>query len=349
MIRIENISRRWGDFSLKDIDLNINEGEYFVVLGPTGAGKTLLLELLAGFYDPDDGDIYRHGEKITRLPPQERGFSFVYQDYMLFPHMKVKENIAYGLKVNGKKDIDRKVRNIAAKVGISHLLKRRPMNLSGGERQRVSIARALVMEPDVLLLDEPFGSVDYRTAKKLRSIMKKLHRKFNCTTIQVTHDQEEAMILGDRIAVMRNGEIEQIGPPKEIMRKPVSRFVADFVGTENIFQGRKCKEEDGTLIELKEGDINIHTTERVRGKVTVTIRPEDIILAEEKFESSAQNVFTGTIKKITDRGNFHEVLIDVGLPLIVYVTKQSVEELSLKRGKKVYIMFKASAVHVIRE
>ncbi len=349
MIRIKNISRKWGAFSIKNIDLKIKEEEYFVILGPTGAGKTLLLELLAGFYDPDRGDVFRCGKKITELAPQERGFSFVYQDYMLFPHMKVKENIAYGLKVNGKKDIDKKVRNIAETVGISHLLKRRPMNLSGGERQRVSIARALVMKPDVLLLDEPFGSVDYRTAKKLRSIMKKLHKKFDCTTIQVTHDQEEAMILGDRIAVMRDGKIEQVGPPEEIMRQPVSRFVADFVGTENIFHGRKCKEENGTLIELKEGDINIHTTKRVSGKVTVTMRPEDIILAEKKFESSARNVFTGDIKNITDRGNFHEVLIDIGLPLIAYVTKQSVEDLSLKKGKKIKVMFKASAVHVIKD
>ncbi|MFW6143942.1 MAG: tungstate ABC transporter ATP-binding protein WtpC [Candidatus Natronoplasma sp.] len=347
MIEIEDVSKSWDDFKISNISLEIEKGEYFVVLGPTGAGKTLLLEILAGFHTPDRGDIYIKGEKFTHLKPNERGFAFVYQDYMLFPHMNVRENIAYGLKIAEKDGIDEKVENIAKKVEVAHLLERDPYTLSGGEKQRVSMARAMVMEPEVLLLDEPFGSVDYQTARKLRDMMNELHKKFKCTVVQVTHNQEEAMILGDRIAVVRDGSIEQVGIPEDIMRKPESRFVADFVGTENIFHAVLQNDEDGTSVKIKGSSITFHTTKKARGEITITIRPEDIILAEKALESSARNNFKGKIVKITDRGNFHEVLLDIGAPLIVYVTKQSVEELSLERGKKVNALFKASAVHVI--
>jgi len=347
MIKIEDITRDWEDFTLSDISLNIDDGEYFVVLGPTGAGKTLFLELLAGFYEPENGKIYKDGVEITQLPPQKRGFGFVYQDYMLFPHLNVKDNIAYGMKIKGKSDIDRKVNELSKKVGVYHLLKRKPSTLSGGEMQRVAIARALALEPDVLLLDEPFGSVDYQTGEALRDMMIDIHKSLRCTIIQVTHNQEEAVILGDRIAVMKDGKIKQVGNPEDIMRKPRSKFVAEFVGTGNIFHGTAERKKDVSMVNIS--DIEIASSYDFHGDVTLTIRPEDIILAENTFESSARNNFKGKVKELNDRGIYHEVVVDIGVPLVVYVTRQSIENLNLKKGKEIWTIFKASSVHLFKE
>lgn len=347
MIEIKNLTKSWDDFDISNISLKIKNGEYFVILGPTGSGKTLLLELLAGFHTPDDGKILISGNDYNELPPNKRGFAFVYQDYMLFPHMTVKENIAYGLKINESKKIDDKVEDVAEKVDVEHLLDRNPLTLSGGEQQRVSLARAIVLKPDILLLDEPFGSLDYKTAEGLRNLVKRLHNKFDGTIIHVTHNQEEAVTLGDRVAVMKEGKIEQVGKPQNIMRKPHSKFIAEFVGTGNIFHGKASKGEDITTIDVKGQEI--YSTAPMTDEVVVTIRPEDVIISEESFESSARNRFEGEIRNITDRGNFHEIQVDIGLPIIVYVTKQSIERLSMEKGKSIYVMFKASAVHLFKE
>lgn len=347
MLRIESISRDWKDFSLKYIDLNIREGEYFIILGPTGSGKTLLLELLMGFHPPDGGTVRLNGEDITMLSPTKRGFGFVYQDYMLFPHMTVRENIAYGLKIQKKKNIDEKVRKTAETVGVEHLLQREPVTLSGGEEQRVALARALILEPDILLLDEPFGSLDYQTSIKLRELVKDIHADLGNTIIHVTHNQEEAVVMGERVAVMKGGGMIQTGRPHEIMRRPNSKFVAEFVGTGNIFHGTARKDGDVSVVHIE--GIDIYCTADIQGDVTLTLRPEDIILAAHKIESSARNNFRGKVKKITDRGIYHEITIDIGLQLVVYVTRQSIENLDLKVGKDIWTMFKASAVHVFKE
>ncbi len=347
MIRIEGLSNRWEEFRLKDISLEVKENEYFVILGPTGSGKTLFLELLAGFYKPDSGSIYVGGEDYTDLDPQERKFGFVYQDYMLFPHMNVRENIAYGLKRKGERHIEKRVEDMAQKIGIKDLLNRDVNTLSGGEKQRVALARALVIEPKILLLDEPFGSLDNKTSIDLRSLVKELHSELNFTTVHVTHDQEEAVVMGDRVSVMRDGKFLQTGRPETIMRRPESKYIAEFVGTGNIFHGNAERKESVTKIELD--DIEIFSTSDMKGDVTATLRPEDIILSEESVESSARNNFSGTIQKITDRGIYQEVVVDIGVPLVVYVTRQSVEELSLEKGKDINVLFKASAVHLFRE
>lgn len=349
MIEIQDLSRKWDDFTLDDISLEIQEGEFFVILGPTGAGKTLLLELLAGFFRPDHGRIKVGGNDYTYIPVDQREFGFVYQDYMLFPHMDVRENIGYGLKVRGEEGKEEKVEEVAGMVGVKDLLDRKPSTLSGGEKQRVSITRALVIEPEVMLLDEPFGSVDHRTARELRELIKELHSETGSTMIHVTHDQEEAVVMGDRVAVMKDGEIVQIGRPEDIMRRPGSKFIAQFVGTGNIYHGEAVREKETSLLKLD--GMEVITTSTLEGDVTATIRPEDIIIAEEEFSSSARNSFEGTTRKVLDRGNFHEVRVEVngGVPFLVYVTKQSVDRLSLKEGKEIYLMFKASAVHVFQE
>ncbi|MFW6040220.1 MAG: tungstate ABC transporter ATP-binding protein WtpC [Thermoplasmatota archaeon] len=347
MVRIENLSRKWDNFRIRDISLDIEEGEFFVILGPTGSGKTLFLELLAGFYKPDSGKIIVDEEDYTSLSTAQRGFGFVYQDYMLFPHLTVRENIGYGLKIRKTDDIEEKVKEAAEMVEVTHLLERYPSTLSGGEQQRVALARALILQPEILLLDEPFGSLDYQTTEKMRKLIKELHSGYRGTIIHVTHDQEEAVILGDRIAVMRDGRIVQIGKPEDIMRKPRSHFVAKFVGTGNIFHGNAKLTEDTSKISIN--GIDIHSTSELEGNVTVTIRPEDIIITEKEFVSSARNTFEGKITKIIDRGVFKEVRVEVGIPLIIYVTRQSIERLNIAVGKRVFVLFKASAVHVFRE
>ncbi|MBS3817623.1 MAG: ABC transporter ATP-binding protein [Candidatus Thermoplasmatota archaeon] len=344
MIKIDSLNNEWKDFQLSDISFEVEENEYFVLLGPTGSGKTLLLELIAGFHRPDSGTMMVNGEDFTTLPPNERNFAFVYQDYMLFPHLNVKENIAYGLKIRDDDEIEKKVERTAEKVGIDGLLERDIQKLSGGEKQRVALARALILEPEVLLLDEPFGSLDHKTSKELRSMVKKLHSELGITTIHVTHDQEEAVVLGERVAVMKEGKIEQIDTPQRIMRKPDSRFIAEFVGTGNIFKGVAKRKENISAVQI--GEVTFHSTSDLEGEVTATLRPEDIILAETSLESSARNNFSGTVKEITDRGIYQEIVVDMGVLLTVYVTRQSVEDLSLRKGKDVNVIFKASAVHL---
>ncbi|MFP4197618.1 MAG: tungstate ABC transporter ATP-binding protein WtpC [Methanomassiliicoccales archaeon] len=346
MIRINDLSRDWGDFALRNIDLEIRDDEYFVILGPTGSGKTLLLEVMAGFYTPDRGRVEYRGKDYTLLPPNERDFAFVYQDYMLFPHMTVRENIAYGLRMR-KIDSPGRVEEMASAVGVDHLMHRSPLTLSGGEQQRVAIARALVLNPQVLLLDEPYGGLDNQTTVSLRAMVKELHNEFGGTVVHVTHDQEEAVILGDRVAVMRGGEVVQVGSPQEIMRRPSSRFVAEFVGTGNIFRGLSRVDAGASLVQVD--GVELHSAEPMEGEVTLTVRPEDIILAREEVRTTARNNFRGEVVDILDRGIFHEVRVDIGVPLVAFVTRQSIEDMDIEVGGDLHVMFKASAVHLFRE
>ncbi len=345
MIRIESLSKTWGDFSLKNICLEVREGEYFIVLGPTGSGKTLLLELIAGFYYPDKGRIFLKDIDITHLPPKDRGIGFVYQDYMLFPNMNVRDNIAYGIKVKGlEKEVVKKVEKLANLLGISYLLDRYPSNLSGGEAQRVAIARALAIEPDVLLLDEPLSALDPNLRLEIRKELRKIHKRMRTTTIHVTHSREDAMMLGDKIAVMNEGEIIQVGDAQEIFRRPKSKFVAEFVGVENIFSG-KAEREDGITLFHSEG-ITIQSSSNVIGDVHASIRPEDIILSLHKVESSARNCLKGRVTEIMDMGTIMRVMVDCGIPFAVNITRESCMEMGISIGKEVYLIFKAQNVNL---
>ncbi len=347
MLRIDRVSASWTDFRLRDIELEVKDDEYFVVLGPSGSGKSLLLETIAGFYPVESGHIHLNQEDITALPPNKRDTAVVYQDYVLFPHMNVRKNIGYGLNVNGISE-DGKVDGMAERLGIDHLLERDILTLSGGEKQRVAIARALVLEPKLLLMDEPYGSLDNRISVELRSLVKNMHDEIGGTVIHVTHDQEEAVVLGDNIGVMKDGRIVQSGKPEEVMRKPISRYVAEFVGTGNIFHGEASKK--GVVMHvLLDDSVKVSAVSDLEGKVVATIRPEDIILANHKFESSARNAFDGIVNAIIDRGIFLEIRVNIGIPLVVYVTRQAVDELALRKGSSVVVLFKASAVHLFHE
>jgi len=348
MITLEKVSHEWGDFSLKNVTLSVNEGEYFIILGPTAAGKTLILETIAGFYIPREGGIFLNEKNITHIPPEKRNIGFVYQDYSLFPHMTVEENIAFGLKMrkNPKREVETRVQNVMDSMHISHLKGRLPSTLSGGEQQRVALARALVIDPDALLLDEPLSALDPRTQESLREELKRIHKVRGTTTIHVTHDQDEALTLADRIGVIMNGKVVQVDTPYKVFNEPVNEEIASFVGVENIIEGKIISSENGVaLVEIR--NYQIHALSNLTGgEVNVFVRPENIILSKGKLESSARNSISGTITNVTQYGATFRIYMDNGLSALV--TKQAIEELGLKIGENAYASFKATATHLIR-
>jgi len=349
MVRIENISKDLGEFFLRDVTLDINEGEYFVILGPTGAGKTILLETIAGIYRPDSGRIFLDDSDITEVPSRERKIGMVYQDYILFPFLNVEENIGFGLKSRktGKGEIKRKVDELEELLDIAHLAHRYPATLSGGEQQKVAIARAIAIEPSVLLLDEPLSALDSRTRDYLREELKRVKDEFGITMIHVTHDQTEALVLADRIAVLMHGRLMQVGTPYEIFNKPLNNDLADFVGVENIFSGVVRNNDAGVAeIEVDTGDTIFGVSEYPGGAVKVFLRPEEIILSEHKRDGSARNDIKGIINELQDIGPLTRVKLDSGI--IALITKQSRESLGLRKGDEVYATFKATSVHVVR-
>ncbi|MDG6258025.1 MAG: tungstate ABC transporter ATP-binding protein WtpC [Methanomicrobiaceae archaeon] len=347
MLRIEHVSKDMGEFLLKDVSLQVSQGEYVVIIGPTGAGKTILVETVAGIYPPDAGRVLLNGRDITHEEPRNRNISMVYQDYMLFPHLSVHDNIAFGLRNRQleKPEIERRVEESADLLGISHLLHRRPDTLSGGEQQRAAIARAIVMEPSVLLLDEPLSALDGRTREALRKELRRLHDTMDITVLHITHNFEEVFSLADRVAVMNRGEIVQDGAPDEVFRKPNCEFIADFVGVENLFKGM-CRLDNGNAI-IETGDLSLVSTTCTReGEVFVSVRPEDIMVSRTKPEISAQNVFAGTVTESVNNGIVMRAVVDAGIPFVVTLTRQAYQDLDIKKGDSIYLLFKAASVHV---
>lgn len=342
MLKVENVSKDWREFKLREISIEVNKGEYFIILGPSGAGKTLLLEIIAGIFVPDSGRIFMDDRDITFLPPEKRNLAYIPQDYALFPHMKVYDNIAYGLKLRKipKSEIKKKVREIAEILGISHLLHRKPKTLSGGEAQRVAIARALVLEPELLLLDEPFANLDVQTRAKLIQ-MKRWRKKLNFTALHVTHSFEEAVSLGDRMGIMLNGRLIQTGEVREVFEKPKNEEVARFLGFENIIEGTA----EGRI--LKSNGILIELPVEAKGKVRIGIRPEEIIISNEPIKTSARNEFRAKVMAIEDLGPLIRLTLDIGgIELKAFITRSSLVEMGIKEGKEVYASFKATAIHV---
>lgn len=299
-IQLKNLTKKYGSFNAVDsINLSIKNGEFVTLLGPSGCGKTTTLRMVAGFIKPTSGDLIIGGSNMVGVPPQNRKVGLVFQNYALFPHMSVRKNVAFGLKMKKMQQslIAEKVNKILETVQLQELSERMPSELSGGQQQRVALARALVIEPEVLLLDEPFGALDKNLRDHMRIELRDLQRKLNISTIFVTHDQDEALSMSDRIVVMENGKICQIGSPSEIYENPASVFVAGFLGLSNIFsavctkiiRAKKTIEFEGLTIEIESEKLN------KSDKISIMIRPENIQIYKKKNDSKKED-FLGFIK-----------------------------------------------------
>jgi molybdopterin-binding protein len=284
---------------------------------------------------------------VTRLEPEKRGIGFVYQDYALFPHLSVRGNIVFGLRRRRrpKGEAERTVEWVAGLLGVSHLLDRNPLTLSGGERQKVALARALSISPRLLLLDEPLSALDPQSREQVQHELRGIHRRLGATILHVTHDFEEAIALGDRIAVLGQGRILQVGAPEQIFRHPNSEFVARFSMSRNIFAG-EVRGGEGESAILSIGDVELEVVTELRGRFHCSVRPEDILISREPLISSARNCLRGTITGIDDRGSTLYLTVSTPADFVCLVTRHSYQELGLKEREEVHITFKASAVHV---
>ncbi|WP_297501472.1 ATP-binding cassette domain-containing protein [Thermococcus sp.] len=347
LLEVENLSIDLGEFHLRDINLTVEKGDYLTVIGPTGAGKSILLEAIAGFYPLRSGRITLNSRDVTNLPPEKRGISIVYQDFVLFPHLSVFDNIAFGLRKveRDKEKVKGEVEHIAEELHISHLLHRKPGTLSGGEQQRVAIARALVVRPKVLLMDEPFSALDEKTREKLRKLVKSVIAEYNTTVIHVTHDFEDVFALATRVAVMKDGRLVQVGTPDEVFSRPKVDFVAGFVGT-NVLKGEVIG-KDGSLTLISVGGVVLKTADEAERKAVLSLRPENVLLARDPGLCSAQNVIKIRVERIERRGHVLWVHLDGKIKLKAVITPNAAEILGVKEGEELYAMFKASALKVI--
>ena len=282
-IRVEKVSKRFGKVeALKGVDLEVRDQEFLVLLGPSGCGKTTLLRIVAGLEAPTSGEVYIGERRVTHLPPRLRGIAMVFQNYAIFPHLTVYENVAFGLRMKRRpeEEIRRKVGEVAALLHIEELLDRYPAQLSGGQRQRVAVARALAVEPEVLLMDEPLSNLDALLRLEMRAELKRLLKETRTTTLYVTHDQVEAMSLADRIAVMRQGEIVQLGTPTEIYHAPADTFVGGFIGNPPMNFLRAGALGGRVVLE------GFAVPSPVEGEVLLGVRPEDLRVSKEQAEGA---------------------------------------------------------------
>lgn len=345
MLELKNISLDFKGFSLKDISFSVKQGEYFVLLGKSGAGKSLILEIIAGMLKPGSGRVFLSGKDITEERIQKRKVAIVFQDYAIFPHLSVKENISYPLKSNKSKkhERDNKVMELAERLGVQHLLDRKTTTLSGGELQRVALARALATDPKCILLDEPLSSLDVQLQHDLRTMLRKLN-KDGLTIIHVTHNYQEAVSLADRVGIIDSGTIEQIGTLKEVFHNPKSLYIANLTGIKN-FYNAEIKGNGKAILEQKKEICLL--TDKIGKNGFVLFRAEDVVISCEPLVSSFTNSFKGNILHISPSVHGIEVLVDAGIRLTSLITEQSVKKLNLKEGKEVYVNFKASAVRFI--
>jgi len=327
-IKVQGVSKLFGDFTAVDnVDLEIYKGELFSLLGGSGCGKTTLLRMLAGFESLSSGSIVIDGANMNNVPPYERPVNMMFQSYALFPHMTVEGNVAYGLRRDGvpKSEIEQRVADMLAMVELTRFRKRKPHQLSGGQRQRVALARSLVKQPKVLLLDEPLGALDKRLRDQTQFELMNIQDKLGITFVVVTHDQEEAMTLSTRIAVMDAGRFMQIGTPTEIYEFPVSRLVADFIGNANMFQGRIHENgPDHVIVHSKEPDCEFYIDHGVSitegTRVWVALRPEKIRISEQATGEGTSNSIKGMVQEIGYLGGLSTYRVLVGDGQIVEVT-----------------------------
>ena len=311
MIKIENVCKNYGENKVvKSLNMEIYEGEFLTMLGPSGCGKTTTLRMIAGFEKPTSGNIYIENKEIQNIEPFHREVNTVFQNYALFPHMTIFENIAFGLTIKKvqKDEIAKRVKEMLELVQLNGYENRKPDQLSGGQKQRVAIARALINQPKVLLLDEPLGALDLKLRKAMQFELKRLQKKLGITFIYVTHDQEEALTMSDRIAVLSEGVLEQLDTPRNIYNHPASKFVADFIGESNLFYGTVCRKQNEDLtVMLETGTVSVISSEVKKGDIVdISVRPENLKMAVKPVEGFD---LIGVIKEYVFIGNVHKVIV----------------------------------------
>lgn len=355
-VKLVNVVKKFGNvIAVKNVSFEVEEGELFTLLGPSGCGKTTTLRLIAGFYTPDEGEIYFDDELVNDVPPHKRGTGMVFQNYALWPHMKVFDNIAYGLKLRNLPPprIIEKVKNIIKFIGLEGKENRFPSQLSGGEQQRVALARALVIEPKVLLLDEPLSNLDAKLRLRMRTEIRRIQKQLKITTVYVTHDQEEALSISDRIAVMNKGEVLQIGTPREIYESPSNIFVADFIGVTNFIPATVLEiDKQGGKILLDIEGVKIPVNSFIEnvgegGDVICAVRPESISLVGDKESKGDEGLIRGKISMITYLGKLIRLEIETlgGNELKVDLTG-GIEMKDLREGKNVALKFNPDAIRI---
>ena len=353
MIRLDGLGVRAGSFALADVTFDVPPGGYGLVIGPTGSGKTTLLEAIAGHHRARQGRIELAGRDVTGLPPESRGVGFVYQSYHLFPHLPVAENIGYALRRVPGAERRARVEFLAGMLGISDLLGREVTHLSGGEQQRVAIARALAPRPRVLLLDEPFAALDPSTRRVLRRELRELHEEEGTTTLQVTHDFDEALRLGERVAVLAEGRIAQAGTPEQVFRRPNSAFVARFIGSGNVIAGEVTlagpPPVDGEFAAARfdAPGLRLEVLAERAGGAHAVIRPEDVMIGRTTPEGSPRNHLPARVVAVERTGAVAFIHLDVGRPLVAAVTTAAADALGLRPGESVVASCKATAILLV--
>jgi molybdate/tungstate transport system ATP-binding protein len=343
MIKIENLTIKLPGFSLEDFNLRVRPGGFSALLGPTGAGKTLVLEAVAGLIPLTRGRIIINGDDVTGLGPEKRGVGIVYQDCALFPNLNVKENITFGLRyqLKGEKGALERLHWLVSNLGIGHLLDRDVVSLSGGEKQRVALARALLVEPRLLLLDEPISALDPNFRQEIRELLKRLHHKTKVTCLMVTHDFSDVLFLADQAAVMSRGRLEQKGGVDEVFNNPASSFVARFVGMKNVFKAEF--QNKSALVNGWRLDLNSAPNHECRH---VAIRPENISLHLHKPEACQDNIITGRLLDLVDLGPYWEARVSTGEEFVTTILpKAEPLRLNLTPGREVHLIVPHNAVH----